>query len=525
MKNDLPMRADLPLTHCGAAELASLIARGDATAREVLEQHIARIAEVNPKINAMCVDRFDAARAEADQADAKRRAGEALGPLHGVPVTIKECMAVQGMPSTFGLASQANHRATQDEVHVARLRAAGAIPMAKTNVAQALFFYESDNPVYGRTLHPWNPDRTPGGSSGGEAALIASHASPLGMGTDIGGSVRVPAHFCGIASIKPTAGRCEDLGWYSSPVGQRAIVSQVGPLARKVEDLAVALRVINGGAAIPDWRTVDPKKLRVAYYTRDGSFEPSPAVERAVREAAQMLKAAGAQVTEWQPPDAREALDLTYGIYFADGLALMRKRMGPGPVMPQIKQLLSLARLPRAILPALRAVLKAVGQRTMADGLAPFGRRDTAHYWELVEAQMDYARRFASSLDTARGGPFDIILCPPCATPALTHGSTRDLATLGSYACLYNLLGYPAGVVPFTRVRPGEESTRAASRDMVEKLARQVEQGSAGLPVGVQVVARPWQDHVALAAMAAIEAQNKSSVGSEARSSVAVAGS
>src|SRR5436190_20123713 len=201
MKNDLPLRTDLPLTHCGAAEVAALIARRDTTAREVLEQHIARIQQVNPKLNAMCVDRFDAARTEADAADAKQRAGEALGPLHGVPVTIKECIDVSGTPSTFGLASQAGHRAAADDVHVARLRAAGAIAMAKTNVAQALFFYEADNPVYGRTVNPWNAQRTPGGSSGGEAALIASNASPLGIGTDLGGSVRVPATFCGISSI------------------------------------------------------------------------------------------------------------------------------------------------------------------------------------------------------------------------------------------------------------------------------------------------------------------------------------
>jgi fatty acid amide hydrolase len=278
-------------------------------------------------------------------------------------------------------------------------------------------------------------------------------------------------------------------------------------MARKVEDLGLALGVINGGPPLADWRGVDVRQLRVAYYTRDDSFLPSPAVERAVREAAQMLRSAGAQVTEWTPPPAKEALDLVYGIYFADGLKLMRQRMGPGPVMPQIRQILSLASMPAPLIPVVRALLRAAGQRAMADGLAPFGRRDAAHYWELVEQQIDHAKRFAHALDTAAGGPFDIILCPPCATPALTHGASKDLATLGAYACLYNLLGYPAGVVPVTRVRAGEESARPASRDVVEKLARKVEEGSAGLPVGVQVVARPWQEPVALAAMAAIESR------------------
>ncbi len=512
MKNDLSTRNDLPLTACGAAELARLIANGDASASEVLEQHIARIAQVNPRLNAMCAERFEAARAEANDADALRRAGGPLPPLHGVPVTIKECLDVRGMASTYGIASRTAHRAQADETHVARLRAAGAIPMAKSNVAQALFYYESDNPVHGRTLNPWNDLRTPGGSSGGEAALIAAGASPLGLGTDIGGSVRIPAAFCGIAGMKPTAGRCDDMGRFSVPLGQRAIASQVGTMARNVEDVALGLEVINGGMrpAMPaqplgDWRTVDVAALRVAYYTDDGTFAPAPAAVRAVREAAGMLRAAGAQVTEWAPPDARHGMNLVYGILGADGLSLLKKRIGKGPMVPQLRQLISLGALPRAAIGPLRAILRAVGQPTLAAGLEPFGFRDAAHYWELVEAQHDYRQRFEQALDTAEGGPVDIILCPPCALPALTHGASKDLATVGAYACLYNLLGYPAGVVPVTRVRQGEAVGRAPSRDVIEKIARQVEEGSEGLPIGVQVVARPWREHIALAAMAAIE--------------------
>ncbi|HXD41138.1 MAG TPA: amidase family protein [Ramlibacter sp.] len=504
------------LTEFGAARLAAHIASGEATATEAVEQHIARLLQVDPQLNAMTADRFEAARIEARQADVRqadaRRTGAALGPLHGVPITVKECLDLRGMASTFGLPSRASHRADADETHVARLRAAGAIPIAKSNVAQALFYYESDNPVYGRTLNPWNADRTPGGSSGGEAALIATGASALGLGTDIGGSVRVPAAFCGIASLKPTSGRCDEFGRFSIPLGQRAIPSQAGVLARHVEDVALGLEVINGGARpevpgqpLGDFRSVRVAGLRVAVYTDDGTFTASPAVARAVREAADMLRAAGAQVSNWTPPDARHAMNLVYGIFGGDGLALLKKRMGAGRRMPPIRQLMSLAALPRAVVPPLRALLASIGQPTLAAGLEPFGFRDTAHYWELVEAQHDYAQRFAAALDNDPGGPFDIILCPPCALPALTHGATKDLATVGAYACLYNLLGYPAGVVPVSRVRPEEEVGRAASRDVITKAALKVERGSAGLPVGAQVVARPWREHVALAAMAAIE--------------------
>src|SRR3954453_10334350 len=167
------------ITTLGAGELAALTAAGDLSAVEAVEAQIARIEEVNPGLNAVVVKRYAEARAEAREADARRARGEALGPLHGVPVTIKDSLDVAGLPSTFGLPSRAQSQASADEAHVARLRQAGAIILGKTNVAQMLFYFEADNPLYGRTNNPWNRDRTPGGSSGGEAAIIAAGGSPL----------------------------------------------------------------------------------------------------------------------------------------------------------------------------------------------------------------------------------------------------------------------------------------------------------------------------------------------------------
>src|ERR1051325_10486293 len=184
-------------TQFSATALAERIAKGELSAVEVVEAHIARIEQVNAQLNAVVVKRYDAARAEAKAADRRRAAGEPLGPLHGVPITVKECLDVVGTPSTFGFASRAKDLATADEIHVARLRNAGAIVLGKTNVAQLLLFFESDNPVYGPTNNPWNLERTPGGSSGGEAAIIAAGGSALGIGTDLGGSIRVPAALCG----------------------------------------------------------------------------------------------------------------------------------------------------------------------------------------------------------------------------------------------------------------------------------------------------------------------------------------
>jgi len=496
-----------------ASELARRIAVGSITAVEAVEAHIARIERVNPALNAVVVKRYDEARAEARDADRRCAAGESLGALHGVPVTIKECLDFAGLPSTFGLASRARHAAEADDPYVARLRSAGAIVLGKTNVAQMLLAVESSNPVYGRTNNPWNVDRAPGGSSGGEGAIVAAGGSPLGLGTDIGGSVRIPAAFCGIAALKPTQGRTPDQGRYSVPFGQRAVVSQVGVLARTVADVALGTSVIAAGRAddlepapaLGDYRAVDVAKLRVAVFEDDGAFATGPAVRRGVHEAAEMLTAAGARVTAWAPPDIDKAIDLYFGLLTADGGRGLGTLARGQKIDPTIAPLMMFAQRSRRTLGLIRALLNAVGQRGSSDKLRAFGYGDTHHYWQLVERQMDYRELFLHALNTAEGGPFDLVLCPPCAVPAYTHGAARDLGLLGSYHLLANLLGFPAGVVPVTRVRGDEEAGRAASRDMVYAAVNKVERNSAGLPIGVQLIARPWREDIALAAMQAIE--------------------
>ena len=370
-----------------------------------------------------------------------------------------------------------------------------------------VIYYESDNPVYGRTNNPWNPDRTSGGSSGGEAAIIAAGGSPLGLGTDLGGSVRVPATFCGVSGIKPTAGRLPDPGRHSLPLGQQAIVSQVGVLARIVADVALGLEIINGVNVEPplplgDHNSVDAAELRVAYYVDDGTFTVAPAVARVVRDAAEILRARGASVTEWMPPAVGEAVHLSFALFSADGGRGIRRTLGRDEVDPRVRTLVMAAKMARPVRAAASRLLEVAGQPTMSRFLEHFGLTHAAQYWDLVEAQMAYRRGFAETLE--RDG-IDVILCPACALPAFTHGASNDVGLAGGYAILYNLLGYPAGVVPLERVGNDEEVGRTPSRDRVEQAAWKVEQGSAGLPVGVQVVARPWREHHALAVMRAIE--------------------
>ncbi|HYW53022.1 MAG TPA: amidase family protein [Dongiaceae bacterium] len=497
-----------------ATALAAALASGRISTAEAVEAHIARIEAVNPRLNAVVVRRYAEARAEAREADRRRAAGEPLGPLHGVPVTVKECLDLAGTPSTFGLAARAAQNATADDTYVARLRAAGAIVLGKTNVAQLLMSIESYNPHYGRTNNPWNVDRSPGGSSGGEAAIIAAGGSALGVGTDIGGSSRVPAAFCGIVGFKPTQGRTPDAGRGSIPIGQRAIVSQIGVLARSVDDVALALGVVAGAppetldppVALGDHRAVEVGRLRVAVYEDDGLFPAAPAVKRAVREAAQSLAAAGAAVTPWTPPGLPVPASLFFGVMSADRGRGLRALLRGEKVDPNIAPLVMMAKHSRRGIGVFRALLGALGQRRTAEAIAEFGYGDTHRYWQLAEAQLGYRRRFADALDRDAGGPFDVVLCPPCALPAFTHGAARELGLAGTYSLLPNVLGFPAGVVPVSRVRADEEDGQsAASRDAVDRVAATVRRGSAGLPVGVQIIARPWREDVALAAMRAIQ--------------------
>ena len=496
-----------------ATELAARIAQGAMTARDALEAYIARIERVNPTLNAVVVKRYDEARAEASAIDARRARGEALPPLAGVPITVKECLDLDGTASTFGVPARRDMRATRDDPYVARLRMAGAIVVAKTNVAQLLIFTETDNPIFGRTNNPWNPERSSGGSSGGEGAIIAAGGSALGLGTDIGGSLRIPAVFCGLASLRPTAGRCPDLGRASVPVGQCAVASQIGPLARCVDDVAAAVELIDGGHGLDhqavvqlhDYRKVDVGKLRVTVLADDGMMTPSPAIARALREAVGILKAAGAEIAACALPSCAEAMRLWLACITADRGAGMRRTLRGGKVDPRAALMLRLAGMPPALRSVVAGLLSTIGQKWLGGNMRMFGSGSTADYWQAVEDQMNYRAAFAAALDSSPGGPIDLVLMPAYGVPAVRHGASANMPVAGSYSLLSPVLGYPAGVVPVTRVRAAEESGRMKSSDVVYKTAFETDRESTGLPVGVQLMGRPWRDEIVLAAMRLIE--------------------
>jgi fatty acid amide hydrolase len=252
-----------------------------------------------------------------------------------------------------------------------------------------------------------------------------------------------------------------------------------------------------------DPATLSVEGMRIGYYTDNGLFSVSPALRRAVEEAAEALRSMGAEAVPVAAPDPFEAMRIFLGVMSAGGGAQMKSLLGPEKPIPQVAAAVQGMGTPRPVLAVLAWLMSARGQHHLSRVIGSMGAVKTADYWHLVEARTDYRADFLRTLDAAG---LDAVICPPYAVPAMTHGASEHLFPAVSYAFTYNVIGAPAGVVSTTRVRPGEESDRKAGKDIADITAQQVERGSAGLPVGVQVVARHWHDHVSLAVMAALEA-------------------
>ncbi len=503
-----------------AAEIARRIAQREISATEVTRAFIARIEVVNPRLNAVVVPLFDQALREAAAADERQARGEALEPLHGVPITVKECFHLTGTPSTIGLTSASYRRVIEnDGVSVARMRRAGAIVLGKTNLPQLMIWHESDNPVYGRTNNPWDLGRTCGGSTGGEAAIIAGRGSPLGIGNDLGGSIRVPCHFCGIHGIRPTSLRMTRTGSARTLRGFEAFITQAGPMARHVEDLWLGLQALTDSsdgfvasdvvpATVPNPKGVDVSKLKIAAWTNDGVFPPSPAVVRAVRQAADHLRNCGAEVVELDAAEVErefrssEAFDLYCSLIGADGGADARRLARGSKLDWRVARLLWIAGLPQPLRAIVVAGLRRSGQNWMARLVNHARPRSADAYWQLVERKNQLVAHVIANMRQQR---IDALLCPPHGLPAMPHVKAFDLLAAASYSMVINLLGLPSGTVSITRVAAGEDINRSASHDAVLRRAKLTDAGSVGLPIGVQVSSLPWREDVVLAVMGAIE--------------------
>jgi len=475
-----------------AASIAEGVASGRVRATDVLAACAARHRDTDARLNALVQPRWMEAAAEATAVDAARRGG-----LAGVPVSVKECFAVRGLRTTLGIESRRDERDLDDAAAVARLREAGAIIVGKTNVPQAMYLHETDNPVWGRTVHPLAPDRSPGGSSGGDAALVAAGVVPLGLGNDLAGSLRQPAHACGIAALMPRSAAFGDGGAFDTMPQLAVVRPRAGFLAAEVGDLRLALRHVAAAAAPQD--RVGP--LSIGWWDDAGPIAASPAVVRGVAEAVARLRNAGATVTRLDSAIATEAAWLHLAILAADGGRQVRALYHGARPMPGVGRLLRIAGMPRGLRPFVAAAIRLTGRGLEAQALVATGPRRGREFDRLLEARARLATRYAALV-----AGYDAIVCPVSALPALRHGTAARLILAAAPCLLANLLDLPAGAVPVTTVRPDEEQGRGSLRDPVLRDAVHTDRGSRGLPVGVQVVGGPVADEsLVLDVMQAIE--------------------
>jgi Asp-tRNA(Asn)/Glu-tRNA(Gln) amidotransferase A subunit family amidase len=460
------------LTFLSAVGMARQIRQKKISPVELAEAHLAKIERLNPRLNAFVQVDPDRVRCEARKAEAALMSGDVIGPLQGVPISIKSCIEVAGMRCESGTRLRKDFVATKDAPLVARLRNAGAVILGMTNTPELLMAWETDNLLYGRTNSPWDLDRTPGGSSGGEAAAIATGMSAGGVGSDGGGSIRVPAHFSGICGLKPTPGRVPATGHFPPSGGPFALIGVVGPMARTVDDVKALFEVMQGAddgdacaAPVPvRWPSeAEVRKLRVGYFEDDGRTPVTPAIRAAVQNAAEALHNAGFRVEPFRPEGLEEARELWKRFFVKAGGMLIE------PMFRGHDQDLS---------PILRQFLEWSAAEPELSGdslLDAWIRRDALRARFLAQMR-----------------EFPILLSPAAAIPAFPHGErswtidgpsgkkTVEYLDAWSYTEWFNLLGNPAAVVPISH-------------------------SAEGLPIGVQIVGRPWQEEEVLAVAAALE--------------------
>jgi fatty acid amide hydrolase len=495
-----------------ATDLLAKLNTGEVSSVDIVEALTARTEQVNPKLNAFSYRLHARALKDAAASDEVRAKGQVLGPLHGLPVSIKDNLDIRGLDSTMGLASRRNQPAKSDALVVAALRDAGAVILGKTNVPQLLLAQETENALFGVTNNPWDVSRVPGGSSGGEAAAVAAGMSPLGFGTDIGGSIRIPCHFCGVTGIKMTLDRWSNRGSNGAVPGQELVRSQVGPIARRVDDLVLALSALDPIAmarrdpAVPplpfgDPREVDLSSLRIGFFEDDGFLSPAPAMARAVTEARQVLADRGATLVPYHPEHQADVLFTWLAGLAADGGATFERQLQGEQISPQLASSLRITRLPNAARQAIALAMDQMDEHRVARLLRSLGKKPVHAFWDLVARRTELRR---AEIDAWNRVEIEALLCPAHVVPAMAHQTSGDFVPSLAVQFRWTLLNFPAGVVPVTRVRESETHLPARG-DRIERKVAAVCEGSAGLPVGVQLVARPYDERTLLATMLAVE--------------------
>lgn len=448
------------LLNSSLVTIVNAIASGEVKSKEVVTAFLDRIERVNRELNAVVLSTGEQALQLADKADADLKNGISHGAMHGVPITIKDSLDTVDAITTWGTLGRKDFRPGRDATCVERLRAQGAILMGKTNTPEFTLSFQTDNLVYGKTNNPFDPGLTPGGSSGGAAAIIAAGASPLDIGTDTGGSIRLPSHFSGIAGIKPTTGRVPCTGNALPSTGLIAPLSQPGPMARYVEDLSYVLKIISGPdlldphAVDAKWHDpgdVDVATLRIGYHTDNGICTPAVEIIRTVRDVLDLFKDHKLATSEARPGGLEMAGFIMGRVFSADSGEMLNvlledcRTQTPSPVIVEHMK-------------------------------RPAGELSATEFAQVLNLWQNYQSSMLGYFND-----FDILISPVNAQTAIKHGVKEEMDAY-TYTSAYNLTGWPATVI------------RAGTTDN-------------GLPIGIQILSRPFREDQCLALAAWLESK------------------
>uniref|UniRef100_A0A667Y147 Fatty-acid amide hydrolase 1 n=1 Tax=Myripristis murdjan TaxID=586833 RepID=A0A667Y147_9TELE len=490
------------------SELTKCLRDGSLSPEDVFYSYMEKTLDVNKRLNCctgILLESFDQLKTVGSSKE---------GLLYGVPISIKENIDYKGYDSTCGVVSRLEQPAPVDSVLVEVLKRQGAIPFVKTNIPQSMLNYDCGNPIYGQTLHPRNPQKTPGGSSGGEGALIATGGSLLGCGTDIGGSIRFPASFCGICGFKPTAGRLSSKGISSISRGQKSVLASVGPLARDVDSLALFMQAVLCDHLFSLDPTVPPipfnleiyqssRPLRIGYFEDDSYQQPSPSMIRSLREVKALLERAGHTVVPFTLPRIRYALmELTLKGVLADGGVTMLNSLKGCPLDPCLSSQILPYYLPNPVKKLLSFLLKPL---VSSPTLPVTQIQSVPGLWKQHASVEDYIHE---TIAEWRRCELDVLLCPMLG-PAFKALYPGKLTCATSYTIIYNALNFPAGAVPVDTVTAEDEEElkhyEGKFKDFWDRLFKEAVSGAEGLPTAVQCVALPWQDELCLRFMREVE--------------------
>ncbi len=448
------------LLRLSVRELASAIRSKQTTSKHLTKLFLDRIEAVNPELNAVIRFEPELAMQHAERADIALQAGETPGKLFGVPMTIKDSLDTFDMITTWGTAGRREFRPGKDATCVERLRNEGAILMGKTNTPEFTLSFKTDNLIFGKTNNPFDTSKTPGGSSGGAAAIVSAGGSPFDVGTDTGGSIRLPSHFCGISGIKPTTGRIPCTGNALPTSGVIAPLSQPGPMAKSVDDLIYLLEIMSGPDnidphAIP-CPLLDPYKVNVAelsigYHTDNGIKTPDDSIVSTIKSVIDLLSAHKMVASEVRPSGIEMAGFIFGHLMAADNGDLINMLLEDSQTTTPS--------------PVVSALLQGVGDPISAPEFS-----QVINLWHNFQSSM------LSYFDA-----FDILVTPVNAHTATTHDQPEDFSAY-SYTTAYNLTGWPSVVI-----RAGTDP--------------------AGLPIGLQILARPFREDQCLAVASWLEAQ------------------